>query len=172
MFYIYLMTFFYHELLTCWRNLNVPINLTIHVLYMCVGQEIHIINPWYDIIYHEVIWLSCFVAIFWILQNNYYMKHVLHLLDDFLVIDEQYVNAEIRMQRLIFVKASFTSHLNTLPSTPSDFTIGIASSTLTSVWRICSTFRKHFLDLLSFMTYHRICNYIVYLMCLGNLKFL
>jgi hypothetical protein len=31
------------------------------------------------------------------------MKHVLHLLDDFLVIDEQYVNAEIRMQRLLNV---------------------------------------------------------------------
>ena len=44
-----------------------------------------------------------FVAICWILQNNYYMKHVLHLLDDFLVIDEQYVNAEIRMQRLLNV---------------------------------------------------------------------
>jgi hypothetical protein len=41
------------------------------------------------------------VAICWILQNNYYMKHVLHLLDDFLVIDEQYVNAEIRMQSIM-----------------------------------------------------------------------
>jgi hypothetical protein len=43
------------------------------------------------------------VAICWILQNNYYMKHVLHLLDDFLVIDEPSFNAEIIMQRLLNV---------------------------------------------------------------------
>ena len=43
------------------------------------------------------------VAICWILQNNYYMKHVLHLLDDFLVIDEPSFNAEITMQRLLNV---------------------------------------------------------------------
>jgi hypothetical protein len=41
------------------------------------------------------------VAICWILLNNYYMKHVLHLLDDFLVIDEPSFNAEITMQRLL-----------------------------------------------------------------------
>jgi hypothetical protein len=41
------------------------------------------------------------VAICWILQNNYYMKHVLHLLDDFLVIDEPSFTAEITMQRLL-----------------------------------------------------------------------
>ena len=35
------------------------------------------------------------VTICWILQNNYYMKHVLHLLDDFLVINEKSFNAEI-----------------------------------------------------------------------------
>ena len=43
------------------------------------------------------------VAICWILQNNYYMKHVLHLLDDFLVIDEPSFNAEIILQRLLNV---------------------------------------------------------------------
>jgi hypothetical protein len=43
------------------------------------------------------------VGICGILQNNYYMKHVLHLLDDFLVMDEPSFNAEITMQRLLNV---------------------------------------------------------------------
>jgi hypothetical protein len=41
------------------------------------------------------------IGIGWILQNNYYTKHVLRLLDDFVVIDEPSFNAEITMQRLL-----------------------------------------------------------------------
>ena len=43
------------------------------------------------------------MAICWILQNNYYMKHALHLLDDFLVIDKPSFNAEITKRRLLNV---------------------------------------------------------------------
>jgi hypothetical protein len=43
-----------------------------------------------------------FVAICWILQNNYYMKHVLHLLDDFLVINEKSYSTSKTMHDLSF----------------------------------------------------------------------
>ncbi len=45
--------------------------------------------------------LSC--AICWILQNNYGIKHVLHLLDDFLGVEPPTVDADRTMEILLYV---------------------------------------------------------------------
>ena len=45
-------------------------------------------------------------VICWILQNNYCNANVLHLLDDFVTIDNSLFNANRTMQRLIFVFSS------------------------------------------------------------------
>ncbi|CAG2199737.1 unnamed protein product [Mytilus edulis] len=43
------------------------------------------------------------VAICWILQNNYGLRHVLHLLDDFLLINNPYVDATRNMNTMLYV---------------------------------------------------------------------
>ena len=57
----------------------------------------------------------------WILQKIYYMKHVLHLHDDFLLIDKPSFNSEITMQRLlnVFRKLSvpLALHISVGPTT-------------------------------------------------------
>jgi hypothetical protein len=71
-------------------DLNGKINIIFTLVYVL------------DVDHHQRFLIN-YLAICWILQNNYYMKHVLRLLDDFVVIDEPSFNAEITMQRLLNV---------------------------------------------------------------------
>ncbi|CAG2233319.1 unnamed protein product [Mytilus edulis] len=65
------------------------------------------------------------VAICWILQNNYGLRHVLHLLDDFLLINNPYVDATRNMNTMLYVfnslKIPLSAHKTGGPSTSLEY---------------------------------------------------
>ncbi|CAG2197904.1 unnamed protein product [Mytilus edulis] len=65
------------------------------------------------------------VAICWILQNNYGLWHVLYLLDDFLLINNPYVDATRNMNTMLYVfnslKIPLSAHKTVGPSTSLEY---------------------------------------------------
>jgi hypothetical protein len=77
------------------RGIHLDLNGNISIIFTLVYAL--------DVDHHQRFFYQLPAAICWILQNNHYMKHVLHLHDDFLVIDEPSFSSEITMQRLLNV---------------------------------------------------------------------
>ncbi|CAC5375572.1 unnamed protein product [Mytilus coruscus] len=114
------------------------------------------------------------VAICWILQNNYGLRHVLHLLDDFLLINNPYVDATRYMNTMLYVfnslKIPLSAHKTVGPSTSLEY-LGIILDSMHMIAKLPDEKLVRIKDILYSYLYRRSCTKHEMLSLLGHLNY-
>ncbi|VDI44417.1 Hypothetical predicted protein [Mytilus galloprovincialis] len=114
------------------------------------------------------------VAICWILQNNYGLRHVLHLLDDFLLINNPYVDATRNMNTMLYVfnslKIPLSAHKTVGPSTSLEY-LGIILDSMHMIAKLPDEKLVRIKDILYSYLNRRSCTKREMLSLLGHLNY-
>ncbi|CAG2199581.1 unnamed protein product [Mytilus edulis] len=114
------------------------------------------------------------VAICWILQNNNGLRHVLHLLDDFLLINNPYVDSTRNMNTMLYVfnslKIPLSAHKTVGPSTSLEY-LGIILDSMHMIAKLPDEKLVRIKDILYSYLNRRSCTKREMLSLLGHLNY-